>query len=549
MKKTSFLIPLSYLLFSALYTWPAVCLSPTILPSRHFDLYPALWLIQEAPFPRLFHDYSAWPYGESLARIDSYVLLWLGWLNHGLLSALQVADLLMWLGPACNAVAAEFCAHRALGIARPYSWLAGLSFGFSGITAVALLEGHVYHLLNPWLPLLLAALWVGTSPQGRPWHGLAAGLAWALCQFTTAYLGICGAFLMVGLLVRAPRASLRLLPGLLLSAGPAAGYYLWLFSQGGGWKDNAPTTQILQTGASTLGSLLYAAPAIDLGGHSIAAPLSWLSFWGWALAPWVLRGQPGWRGLWTLSFLALLGSFGAYFRMVPGGAGVASPLAWMALWMPGIAFFRFPIRLLWLYQLLAGVLASRVLAARWRSGRWWMGMALLDVLASTGMPGRQAQGIAGLPSAYLAAPETGAVLDLFGEALDPSSGELEMRARALGCYYQSQHHRPIPEVCIGTAIQSPREFLSRRLMRQLSAGDPKSMLNQLESVGIGSIALHLDTLRPADAKILQAGLELVLGPPVAETKDAGERLQIFSLSSVHNDVFQYRQNMKSLEER
>lgn len=547
MKKSTLLVLASYLLLSACYSWPAICLSPTILPTRHFDLYPALWLLQEAPstFPNLLHQSSAWPYGESLARIDSYFLLWIGWLNQNFLSALQIADLLMWLGPALNAMAAEFCAHRAFSIPRPYSWLAGLAFGFSGLSSLTLLEGHVYYLLNPWLPLLLWALWTGAGPYGRWYHGLYAGLFWALCQFTTAYLGICGALLIVGLFLRAPR--LLLLPGLLVGALPPALYYLWLFSLGGTWKDNAPASQALQTGASTLSGLLHVSPLIDLGGHSIAAPLCFLSFWLWALAPWVLKNESGWKGLWGLSLVALLASFGATFRVVPGGDGIPSPLS--LLHLPGLSLFRFPIRLLWLYQLLAGVLASKVLAARWNGGPAWMVLAVVDVFLSSGMPGRLPQGIAGVPSAYLSAPPDRAVLDIYGEALDPTSGELEMRARALSCYYQSLHHRPIPEVCIGTGIQSPREVLSRWLVRELSRADQKSgsTLKILEETGIGSVALHLDTLRPADAKILENGLRSLLGPPVAETKDAGERLQIFSLSSTQYDVLKARQWMKGLD--
>lgn len=524
----------SYLLFSAVYTWPAVCLDPTVLPTRHFDLYPALWLIQTAPsvVPRLFHSFSAWPYGESLARIDSYLLLLLGWLNQNFFSSVQVADLLIWLGPALNALAAELCAHRAFGIPRPQSWLAGLTFGFSGITAVALLEGHVYHLLNPWLPLLLGSLWLGSGPQGRWYHGLLGGLAWVLGQFTTAYFGVCGAFLTVALLLRAPRASLKLVPGLLLTVLPATAYYLWLFSLGGNWKDNAPTTGVLQSGTSTLSGLLHASPSVDLGGHSIAAPLHFMSFWLWFLAPFLLKKE--WKGLWILALGMLLASFGAYFRAVPGGAGVASPLAYLALWMPSLAFFRFPIRLLWVFSLVSGILASRVLAER-TQGRFWMGLALLDVLLSSGMPGRLTQGIATVPSAYASAPEGRAVLDIYGESLDASSGELEMRARALGCYYQSVHRRPIAEVCIGTGIQSPREKLSRFLMRGLGQ-NPEGTIHALEAVGIGAIALHLDTLRPADALVLETGLSGVLGTP-AESQDGGEHLLLFGLTATEEGNF------------
>jgi hypothetical protein len=333
-----------------------------------------------------------------------------------------------------------------------------------------------------------------------------------------------------------------------LPAAPAAAWYLWLFSLGTAWKDNAPTAAALQTGGSTLQTLLHVPPEVDLGGHSIGAPLAFCSFWLWALAPFVLPA--GWRTLWGLALLTLLLSFGAWFRVYPGGPGVASPMAWMAVWLPALSLFRFPIRLLWLFHLLSGILASRVLAERWTRGALWVPVALLDLLGSSGMPGRQGWGIASLPSAYRALPDDRPVLEVYGEVLDPSSGEMEMRVRALGCYDQTLHGKPIPEVCIGTALQSPREIMDRWLMRQLSEKDvdPAAVVGVLEKGGVGAVALHLDTLRPSDAKFLFDRLEGALGPPLSESKDAGERLQIFSLSDVHHDVLGFRSVLKSMEE-
>jgi hypothetical protein len=354
--------------------------------------------------------------------------------------------------------------------------------------------------------------------------------------------------LVMGMLLRAPRQSWRMLPGLSVTALPAAAYYLWLFGQGGGWQEQIAPGPVLQTGGSTLAGWLYAVPEADLGGHSLVTPLGFLGFWLWFLTPFFRRGQAGWKGLWMLAFVALVASFGASLRVVPGGEGLPLPLAWIH-W-PALAFFRFPLRLLWLYQLTAGMLASQLLAERWQGRAWWVGLALVDVLG-TGMPGRLARGIAEVPSAYLSVPAERAVLDVYGETLDPSSGEMEMRSRILGCYYQGVHHRPIPEVCIGTGIRSPREGVSRWLMGALSAAgaDPKAIVKTLGDAGIGAVALHLDTLRPADAEILKAGLGSVLGPPVAETKDGGERLQIFSLTTTQGDVLSYRRHMKGMEGR
>ena len=58
------------------------------------------------------------------------------------------------LGTALNAFTAERSAASDLGVGRPASLLAGIAYGYSGIAGNVILEGHVYHLLNPWLPLL-----------------------------------------------------------------------------------------------------------------------------------------------------------------------------------------------------------------------------------------------------------------------------------------------------------------------------------------------------------------------------------------------------------
>lgn len=324
---------LSYLLFSALYTWPALRMDASVLVTRHFDLYPSLWLFEASPGKNLFWSGSAWPYGEQLTRVDSYVWLFLSWINHvflddGLLTGVQAANLLLLLGPVVNGMAAEWCTHRVFGVERPFSWLAGLVYGFSGIASVAMLEGHVYYLLNPWLPLLLGVFW-----RGGGWkEGLLGGIYWSLCLFTTAYIGICGAILVGALGWR----SFRILPGFLVVAIPTSLYYLWLFSMGGSWKDNAPTMLAMGTNGISLVGLLYGPESVDIGGHSLVTPLAFFAFflWFWSFS------EKEIRGLWVLSFCVLVASFGDFFRVFPAELGTA------------LAFFRFPMRLMWLYTLL-----------------------------------------------------------------------------------------------------------------------------------------------------------------------------------------------------
>lgn len=559
---------------AAVWTWPAVRFDPDLLPTRHFDLLPMIWLLERAPgtFPGMLHRASAWPLGESLARVDSYVLLAVAWLNGGRIPAWILARLLLWLGPAVSALAAERCAARGLGVPRPWSLLAGLVYGFSGIAASAALEGHAFHLLAPWLPLLCLALLEGTARIGNDgaprstrhalaW-GLAAAVAWSLGLFTTAYLGIAGAVLAAALLVRAPLArtadgrrgggrSLLPLATFLPGVLAAGAYYTWLFARGGRWADGEVNpTLFLRMGSTTLGGLAAASEAVDLGWHSIAAPVGFVGFWLLLLAPVVLVRRPGWRTLTLVGLGALLFTLGRSIRADVDARAWISPVALLAD-LPGLQYFRFPIRLAWLYALCAGLVGSAVLARLADLARalprpphpaWLRAvlvLAVLDVFVGTGLPGRLRRQVAATPSAYGAAPEDRAVLDLYGEAFDRSSGELEMWARNLACYHQAWHGRPIFEVCIGTSVESPRELAGRwvgmALLAAETAGDPDLALDRvrsrLQDLGVGAVALHPDFFRPSDARALARSLEALLGAPLAESRDGGEHLLVYGVAA------------------
>lgn len=553
MKWGNILVFASYLLLSAAFTWPAAQLSPEVLPTRHFDIYPMVWLLERSPytFPDMVHAYSAWPYGESLSRLDSYVLLWLGWLNQGMIPGVTLVSLLAWWGPAISAYVAEYAARSCLHVPRPYSWIAGAGYAFSGIASNALLEGHVYHLMDPWLPLLFIALWRGTGPWGRASHGFLIGLSWALCQFTTAYLGICGIILIGVLLLRSPWAMRMLLPGILVTAVPSGLYYVYLFSQESLWKSSAPFNPelIMQGGSSTLAGLLAWTPETDLVWHSLAAPLGFCTFWLFLLAPVLLQDRHGWRAIWLCAFAALLMSFGASFRMYPEGPGLTSPLALLSS-VEALRFFRFPMRLLWIYSLLGSLIASRV-AAEIGQSRWSVAGMLLavvvDALAVTGAPLRLRAAIATVPSAYQAAPKDRAILDIYGTILTHSSDEMSMRTRVIGCYYQTVHQRPIFEVCIGTGDNTPREHLSEWLVSELlnPQSDKAQVLKHLADVGTGALALHTDTIRPADAESLSQALTNLLGPATVST-DGGEHLQVYVMPEATVDIELYRSSIKSL---
>jgi len=530
---------------ATLFTWPAARLDPHTLVTRHFDLYVTVWLVEQAVegLPRLLATGSAWPGGESLARVDSYLLLVVAWLGRGLLSGWLLTTLLTWLGPALNAWAAEHCARRVLRVQRPWSLLAGLAYGFSGIAATAVLEGHVYFLLAAWLPLLLTTAW-GAPDRGLPWgRGLATGLWWSLALLSSAYFGVLATVLLLAVLAARPRQTVRLIPGAALVALPVVAWYLWVFSlsQQHATLEVKPEL-ILSMGTATVANLSSWTAQLDTLRHSVGAPIGFTTLWLLLLAPLLLRGERGWRALAVLALLSLLLCFGRALRVDDLDPGLPSPVA-LLVGLPGVEMFRFPIRFAWLFQLCGGLVAAAALQAL---ARRLPTAALLPVLAlacidgvlGTGLPFRAQRAIADIPSAYSAAPAGAPVLDCFGRSLDGSSGELEMWTRNLSCYYQAHHGRPILELCLRTEVESPREALDAALGHGLldaAASDEPADLRPLRAAlvdaGVGAVALHTDFYLPTDRQLMLAGLERLLGPPLADSSDGGERVVLFHVAT------------------
>lgn len=508
------LVLLFFLAVGAVWSWPAPLLDPERLAVRHFDLFPVLWLLHHAPEIGLDLrvESSAWPEGETLARLDSWVLLLLGWLLRPLLSATSIAMLLAWWGPAISAFAAERAA-ATLGAARPWSLVAGLVFGFSGVAASAALEGHVPHLLQPWLPLCLAAGWRAGDADGRPIHGVLAGVGAALALLTTAYHGLVAALLLTGLALRAIRRPGPILAALLPLA-PVVGWLGWLFSLGE--SEAVPPRRALEIaslGSATLESLVLWTPRQDALGHSVGAPMG-----GLLLAGLLLGVGRSHRTLLVLAMFGILLAFGPTLSLVADGASIPSPL--VILWQsPAAAVLRFPVRFAWLTTLCGGVLLALALhrAAPRLSPRVQalvLGLALLDPFVLSGMPGRQ--GEQGLPPP--APVEEGAVLDLYAMAAFPARSDIDMRSRVGSCAAQVRHDRPTLARCIGTGLSDPRTEASAWLLARLlqPGGPPADTASSLARAGIGEVALHPEWIRPEDLPALRTSLEALLGPPVLD---------------------------------
>lgn len=83
-----------YLLIGILWSWPLALHPTSITLSQHFDQLPAAWLVHAAPsFRDGISELSAWPQGEALVRLDSFLFLILAMLLQGLIPGLLLTNL------------------------------------------------------------------------------------------------------------------------------------------------------------------------------------------------------------------------------------------------------------------------------------------------------------------------------------------------------------------------------------------------------------------------------------------------------------------------
>lgn len=530
--------PATLLAFTALsiaWSWPWAAYDGHAFPTRQFDLYGVLWVVEHARdlLVDLRSTTSGLPAGEDVTRLDTWVLAGIGALLHGL-DPVRIVQALVLLGPVASAFAAERCAARGLGVARPWSLVAGVVYAFSGLGATALLEGHVYYLLAPWLPLQAWAMLAATGPGARVRHGALAALFWALSLLTSAYLGLAATLLAVVLAARGlatrldRRPLLRSAAGFVAVALPVGVAYTAVFARGTGAVASDPAT-VLAGGSATLATLATWSPDIDLANHSIAAPLGFAALALVLVAPVVLRDRAGWRALTALAAVAILLALGPAVQVGMGGIGT-----WYQVDLRGagavFGLLHFPVRMLWLWYLCAGLVAAlsaEALARRaGRPAAAVLALVAADAFVTTGVPVRTGAVLAAAPSAYARAPAGRPVLDLFAEDPHPGSG-LDLWARRLACYYQLRHGLPVPGRCLGPHGAPPQEAAERALRAALLDGDdPRPALATLD---VGAVAVHLDLFRPEERRRVLTGLSDALGAPVVTT-DGGETVALFPVA-------------------
>lgn len=543
--------PALYLVLACLWTWPAVVAGPGALAVRHFDGIGMLWMVDAGarlftgPLdPGMTDPLTGWPGGAEYHRPEQWLVVFLSPLLR-LLNGPLVYNALQVLGVAASCTAAEAFARR-LGARAPWSWIGGVAFGMNGIAATALLEGHVYHVLDPWLPLFGIAWLDATGPKGRPVHGLLAGVWFVLTSLTTAYLGIAAGVLALGLAVPALvapgrdgaprlRALGAMLPAL-VAVLPFAAWYLHGYSLGtlnAGLVTDRTAAQVaatIQAGSASLAALAGPTPELDRAGHSVGATLSATVLALCLVSPWVLGARPfGWRRVLGTGALALVVSLGPSLALDALHPTFPLPLG-LLLDLPGTGYLRFPLRLGWVWALCGGAVASCVaqtLATRIPATAAVLGFVVFEAFFVVRLPFRQTTQVGTVPSVYSAA--SGPVLDLYPVS-ESDGDDLNSWFKAWACYYQTVHQRPIADHCLETSwSRNPRAAVAEPLTAHLLARDATAARALLAEGGFVTVALHPDFYGDADRAALVEALTL-LDPAPRTSTDGGEFVVAFAVA-------------------
>ncbi len=502
--------PLFFAVLAVVWTWPLVLAPNSATLALHFDQLPAAWLVHAAPsFLDGVSELTAWPEGGRLVRLDSFFFLLVSFVLNGALPGLFVTNLFVIGGPVLSAWAAERLAREGLGVGRPASLVAGVAFGFAPLATVAVLEGHIYYLLDPWLPLAALYTWKGRA-------GPAVAM-FALALLTTAYLGVNALLVMLAILAHQRRLDLRILSGIGVVGALYAAFYVGGTVATGESAGGSSFESLLRIGSATLTTLVAWNGWMDLNRHSLAPAIGLLPLSFALLAPFA---RVPWRPWLPLGLLAAMCALGPVLEMGVAREPGIPTLLWPLHLIGVFSVYRFPVRFAWITALALGVLAALVVdRMRWK----WLavGLAVLDALVFSGAVFRMRVHPMPTPSVYALLPDA-PLLDLYPH-IGSLQEDLAFYNQNLSCYYQLFHGRPVMDLCLNTNIrQAPRLIASDLVHAAVLDGRPA--LPILRESRVGSVVLHADLYQPFERAALVSGLTSELGAPVAEGHDGGEWL-------------------------
>jgi hypothetical protein len=513
--------PAFFFVLAVVWTWPAVLSGTDFYVGRHHDAPGTIWFLSQAhQWIGTIDPNSTWPMEARYDRLDSFFLLPLSGLSVWLHPA-KIHGLLLWFGIAVSGWSAAYSA-RLIGASAPWHLLAGLCFIGGGVATTAALEGHVYQLFNPWMPLMSAYWWLACGARGSRNQALVAGGLFVACLLTSAYIGFSASIVVLVLWLHRKAwrnrqswwALVPVLPSILL-------YVIGFFG--------APTTSLegdamaVAVSSATLENMLGASSDIDRASHSLSVGLLPLCLGLACVLPRLGTGRSGWRTWWLLVVVGLVFSMGTHLFLNASAQIVPLPLLILRK-LPGISLLDFPLRLAWSVFIALGFMGALAATRLARNGNRRMVFVLLIAICEpflfSRLPQRQQMQATSAPSSMMEIE--GPMLSLYPESLsfgyeyDP-----DLFFTSLSCLFQVSHHQPIADNCISVDVErQPRSVLGRWVHNRLMEGEAHAVRAALSELGFSGLVVHPDLYSSGDTTRLLAGLESLHSQPF-ESKDAG----------------------------
>ncbi len=471
------------------------------IPARFHDALGTYWLLaQSDKWQGMFDPTTNFPAGANYQALDSYVLWGLSRLLSGL-SPLFLYKALLIVLPALSAWMAERWA-RALSISAPWSWLVGLGFGFSGLVSNAILEGQVYQCFTAGLPMTgLFVLRYVERPNVRNWLGIMVGFA--LCLFSSSYLGASCLLLLLGMLLGTNAwrqfSSLWVFAGV---TGLMLMQYGWMSTEG--IHDERQIRDMI-IGSVSLSNFWGSSPEMDREGHAIALGVSAV------LLALITQGQKGLferrlRFLWLMGAASLGMALGPMLNWSHLEQVCALPTHWLYQ-QSGFSSIGFPVRLAHPFLLAVGLLAglsAQNIASRLRWG-WLLIPLMLVELEQSGVHRRQSQWSTHTPKIEKIEGES--IFTLYPLAHKRVKGsDMDILLPMLDCVAQVQHQKSIVNNCLSVNMETSEQ---RRLQQELLVNltTQESIFAPLLERNVELLLVYPELFKSADRTRLRRALE------------------------------------------
>ena len=520
---------------SVLFTWPLIVSPNGIIISRQFDVYVLSWMLHITPEMNDLHtSLSNWPVGQSLNRTDSLLMMILAFVVQGHLNPWTLISLTSILGVASSIWAAEKFARVVGKVDAPYSYFCGIQYGLSGVALVTLLEGPLYLLIIPWLPLMATQLWLFIQAPSKV-RILLVSIYWTLSLLTSAYLGLTATLTvlwMVGWHLYTTSSStpkirdwLQLFTTLLLLG---MSYVLLFFAQGEATRTLDNNT--LDTGSITLSNALTWSPKTDLVFHSNGPVIGVFALAALAFAPFLCSGK-SWKSWWGLAVLSIGLSFGRHIGMLEEGWKL--PWLLFPLFQTDIgSFIRFPLRFFWIGSLCCGYLLSQIIFHLKHRRQLFAAVAgmlmLFEIFVINGTFFRTTRTPIHTPEIYHKTSKDRAIFELYPN-INPLTGIEPLYFKNVLCAYQIDHKRPIAPACMGTTVSHGTDWILRNQLFDDVLGQQRlDWRERLQNMGFGAIMFHPTLFQATDRKTLRDYLIKTLGEPDA-VETSSEHLLLWNL--------------------